>query len=346
MQHKPISVILSVSFVLVSCARCTLNGLFSQPSVTIMSYNVENLFDDIDDGTEYRDYDPGEGGWNTALYHAKLKNVAEAIRAAGKDGVDICLLQEIENEKVVTDLLEGYLNVMKYTFAFAAPRNGTATTITVLSRFKPEYLLVHSVQVDPGVPLRPILETGFDIRGEGLVLLNNHWKSKSGGAWETEVHRRAAAAFIRGRIESLRRDRPDLCVIVAGDLNEGIDEESADGGEYQTALRKVGDDESGSEGKFLGITASWDKAVSGPLRLFSPWFESSHRGSYVYAGRWEKIDHFLIAPAPDGSGFDFSGFEVVEEDFLLNVDGFPRRWSNRSADGYSDHLPILLQLKK
>jgi len=307
-----------------------------------MSYNVENLFDDRDDGSEYSDYDPGEGTWNTPLYHAKLKNISEAIRATGNGGPDICLLQEVENERVVTDLLEGHLNVLKYRHAITAPKNQSATTVALLSRYRPRAVFAHSVHLDGGVPLRPILEVWFDIHGDGVVVFNNHWKSKSGGARETEIYRRAAAGFIRERVASLAEERPDLCIVIAGDLNERVDEYAASGGEYPTALM-IGDTGAGGT---LRLTGSWVEAAAGSSLLFSPWLDTTFRGSYAYAGNWEKIDHFLIAGASEGTGFLYSGFEVIADEFLLDRDGYPRRWSTRTADGYSDHLPILLEMKR
>ena len=49
----------------ISCTRCTFPG--SKPKdgkVTVLSYNVENLFDDVDNGTEYPENDPGAGEWD------------------------------------------------------------------------------------------------------------------------------------------------------------------------------------------------------------------------------------------------------------------------------------------
>jgi endonuclease/exonuclease/phosphatase family metal-dependent hydrolase len=307
-----------------------------------MSYNVENLFDDRDDGTEYAEYDPGSGDWDTSLYHAKLKNVAEAIQASEAGMPDICLLQEVENQRVVTDLVEGFLNVLKYRYVITAPQNGAATTVALLSKFEPEEVFVHRVIHDEDIMLRPILEVYYDMRGEGLVLFNNHWKSKYGGAKATEVYRVAAAGFIRDRVREIRSKRPDICVVVAGDLNERVDEYRAIGEEYRTALMVGGDEEEGT----LRLTGSWEEAENDPGLFFSPWLETHFKGSYAYKGSWERIDHFLIACPVDGNGFFFEDFEVIDEHFLLNEDGFPRRWSIHLADGYSDHLPILLTLSR
>ena len=351
MKCKCVLILLTAAIAVTSCSRCTLNGFSFSRTVTLMSYNVENLFDDRDDGTEYTDYDPGSSDWNTALYHAKLKSVAEAIEAGGKGGPDICLLQEVENERVVTDLLEGYLNVLKYRHAVTAPKNGSATTVALLSRFRPHTVQVHSVYVDDDVLLRPILEVHFDIHGAELLVFNNHWKSKSGGAEETERYRRAAAGFISERVAAIRRDRPDLCIIIAGDLNERPDEQAAVGCAYPTALTVAGDcvaaaNHAGlADDKTLRLTGSWAAAVEDSTLFFSPWLESSYGGSYAYAGAWERIDHFLIAAVPDGNGFRYKEFEVIAADFLLDREGFPLRWNTRLASGYSDHLPIVLTIE-
>ena len=347
MRSRLFFIVVVIALILSSCTQCTLNGFSFSRSVSILSYNVENLFDDRDDGSEYPDYDPGEGVWDTALYHAKLKNISDVIRSTEAGSPDICLLQEVENERVVTDLLEGHLNVLKYRHSITAPKKDTATTVAVISRYRPKAVFVHRVQVDDSMPLRPILEVWFDIHGKGLVVFNNHWKSKSGGARETEMYRRAAAGFIRERIGSLRDERPDLCLVVAGDLNERMDEYTAVGGEYPTALMRGTEQPGVRAGNTLRITGAWDEALADPSLLFSPWLDAaaSPQGSYAYAGSWEKIDHFLITSAPDGSGFSYSAFEVVDEEFLFNREGFPRRWSTRLADGYSDHLPILLEMK-
>ncbi len=340
MRSRFFFVVFFAAVVLASCSRCTLDGFSFSSSIRIMSYNVENLFDDRDNGTEYSEYDPGNGTWDTSLYHAKLRNTAEAIKACGRGGPDICLLQEVENDRVVTDLLEGYLNVLKYRYTITAPKGDAATTIALLSRYNPQYVLVH--MIDPGdkVSLRPILEACFDVRGNGIVLFNNHWKSKYGGAAETESYRRAAAGFIRERVAEIRNERPDLCIVVAGDLNERVDEYAAVDGEYETALALASD----GSGGMLQLTGSWAEAENDPELFFSPWLESTLKGSYAYAGVWEKIDHFLVGCSPEDDGLVYEEFEVIDESFLLNNDGFPRRWSVSRADGYSDHLPILLTL--
>jgi hypothetical protein len=90
-----------------------------------------------------------------------------------------------------------------------------------------------------------------------------------------------------------------------------------------------------------------------PLALFSPWFayRDSGRtpaGSYRYQGTWETIDHLLLGPGLfDGVGVSYAGsdrFAVISEG-LLDATGGPRRFlRGPPPGGYSDHLPLRLEL--
>ncbi|MBT3274061.1 MAG: hypothetical protein HN368_12965 [Spirochaetales bacterium] len=342
----PISITMLLSL-FVSCSRCTLPAPGVSRTVSILSYNVENLFDDRDDGTEYREYDPGAGTWDTALYHTKLRNISESIRSSARGGPDICLLQEVENEKVVEDLLDGYLNILKYRGSYTASSPDTATTVAALSRYVPKAVRVHRVHTEGRQRLRTILELEFEIHGKPLVILNNHWKSKSGGAEETEELRLKTAAFVRDRVEELLRARPGLFIVVAGDLNERDIEYDSASRAYQTAL--LLDSYTSPEGYTAGslfLSDSWKNTgvSNGRVVFFSPWLLEHEEGSYVYNGVWERIDHFLLIGSDEGYSFD--SFEVVRSEQLLNTLGFPRRWSTRTATGYSDHLPLLIRLRQ
>jgi len=56
---------IALLFILAACSPgCTLQGAERSDILVIMSWNVENLFDGIDNGTEYQEFDPGEGSWD------------------------------------------------------------------------------------------------------------------------------------------------------------------------------------------------------------------------------------------------------------------------------------------
>ncbi len=79
-------------------------------SVVIGFYNVENLFDTIND-PDIRDDDwtpQGSNRWNTGRYVEKLENLSEVIEQLGQelnpDGPAVLGLSEVENTTVLEDL--------------------------------------------------------------------------------------------------------------------------------------------------------------------------------------------------------------------------------------------------
>ncbi len=333
--------------VLLSCTECSLEGTKNR-CITIISYNVENLFDDVDNGSEYRSYDPGEGVWNLELYHTKLSRISEVIENSVNGGPDILALQEIENENVLSALKDAYLKGMGYIYSVMAPAEGSAVNSAVLSRIPVTGFKAHSISINGDYPGRNILEVNFDYDGRLLTLFINHWKSKSGGAFETENKRLESASLIRRRLLELYGGNPLEDIIVLGDLNENIDEYLRTGKSYQTALMPDSENIDGSfSSKSLVITEKTGSSRSSAeeVVLYSPWSDSGYKGSYVYKDSWETIDHFLLNSALfDNTGFSFGSFEPVMKDFMLNDDGYPVRWSSETGTGYSDHLPVMLIL--
>jgi endonuclease/exonuclease/phosphatase family metal-dependent hydrolase len=217
-----------------------------------------------------------------------------------------------------------------------------------ISRFPVIDALAHLVHVEGSRYSRYILEVTVDCGDAPLIIFNNHWKSKSGGAEETEASRIACAAFLKGRIQELNEAEPGLEFVVLGDLNENIDEYVRNAGRYQTALIPTRIPVPGSFSA-RSIFTTLDKAgatlSSAEIILFSPWDLTDQEGSYFYNGAWETIDHFLLPPSLfDGENWDFSSFDVMDEDFLLTDGEVPKRWITDFETGYSDHLPLKLTL--
>jgi endonuclease/exonuclease/phosphatase family metal-dependent hydrolase len=337
-------VFLSVAMlVLASCAPF---GGARPGEISVLSYNVQNLFDDVDDGTEYRDYDPGAGNWDTARYHAKLSAIATVITTAEAEGPTIVALQEVENAAALRELAETYLQRAGYRELVLVPAPGSAVNNAVLSKLPVTRVQSHGVaDVGSRYPLRDILEVWIDTGHEPLALFVNHWKSRSGGAESTERMRRAAARVVAERVRRLTASNPDVQLLVAGDLNISVDEYDRVDGAYRTALMPLADAAAPSVDSHLHVTFEPASARVTPrlVALYSPWKRSGTPGSYVYRGSWETIDHFLLAPnLVDGADWSFDGFAVVRETFMMDASGAPRRW--RDGSGYSDHFPILLTL--
>ena len=328
----------------------------SARTITVVTYNVENLFDAEADGGEYREF-TRHGGWSEALYTAKLRAIGRALAAADRDGADLVALQEVEHYGAARRLVDLELDGLGYRHVVWLPDPHNANGPVVLSKLPVRRVGALWVGGDaedgPERPLRPILEVevalGSDADAPSLYLFNNHWKSKRGGAAETEVYRRRAAALLARRIEEIGAADPAAEILVAGDLNESIDEYERQGRRYATALMPAAAPETGGGLRVTGTVPSAGR----PTELFSPWLshdaESQPPGSYRFGGEWQTIDHLLLGPGLfDERGLSYdaggAGFAVVH-DGLLDGDGAPRAfYRGPPAGGHSDHLPLRLEL--
>lgn len=316
-----------------------------------MSYNLQTLFDPVDQGGEYAEYSVKNGEWDRARYGKRLAALSSAILAAtvpdgpgarhGK-GPDIIVVQEAENETVLRDLAKA---VGEYQYIVVSPHEDATLACGVLSRFPPTSAKAHRVRPPDGGPSsvpRHVLDVELDIDGRRLLVVAAHLKSKLGGAVETEPERRAAADFIRLLIGARLRQDPSLAVIVAGDFNENPDEFIRVGGAYPTAMM----DPDTQEGTRINIASSTAQACIDPLVLYCPW-EDAGGYSYRYQETEEQIDQLLLSPALVSGGdcpFTFTAFSSAPPEFLVDTSGTPIRWSQQNANGYSDHLPIRVHL--
>jgi endonuclease/exonuclease/phosphatase family metal-dependent hydrolase len=285
--------------------------------VDVLSYNVENLFDDRDAGLEYAEYRGAR--WGPERYAAKLAAVARAIRASCPGGPDLVALQEVENGRALSDLGDR-LEALGYRYRVFVPQPGAATGVAFLSRLP--VLRCRALAVGPArrgsageAPLRHIVEIEVEYRGRCLRVLNNHWKAKTEGEEKTGPGRRAAAEALARRVGRLLAEQPAVDLLALGDFNQNLEE-----------------------------LQPWTLG----LGLYDPWVElpEAQRGSAVFRGAWQTPDHVLLAPGLlDRQGFRVSrrGFRVVRRGFLLERGtGFPRRFA---AGGVSDHLPLRLSLR-
>ncbi len=327
--------------------------------LTILSYNVENLFDDVHNGSEFPEFDPARGKWNTDLFHMRVETIAEVVRKSVAGGPDVLLLQEVENENALKVLLTDGLSGMGYTSFVLLPKKKLAANVAIASRIPISRVRSYAVHSWKKNPVRDVLEAEITVHGIILHLFDDHWKSKAGGARATERSRVESAGIVARRIREILAQDPAAHIVVAGDMNENCDEFQRVGGRYQTALIPAA---AGTPASYAGdslFLADARLSADGPagtgsagrVILYEPWFElpTAQRGSYFYQGEWETMDHMLLsAGLLDSRGLHYGkgGFRVLRLAFLLRPDGTPRAWTHlKGARGYSDHLPLLLTLK-
>ena len=164
----------------------------SAAELKIASFNVQNLFDGVNDGTEYADFEIGRGGWSEQKYERKLQEIANEIIALN---ADILGLQEIENEAVLKALAQkvGY-KFYAFSRAQTAPA-GVAVMSRIPIKFQKTYRPIE-------LKTRDILRADFSFYVVHMLSARNPLSE-----------RKRNFAFLREVLQGHQR------AIVAGDFN-------------------------------------------------------------------------------------------------------------------------------
>jgi endonuclease/exonuclease/phosphatase family metal-dependent hydrolase len=327
----------------VLCCLLFLSGTAEAETIKIATYNVGNLFDSVDDGNEYPEYDPaGPFGWDRSMADTKAANIARVLTALK---ADIVCLQEVESRRAL-DLLLNQLksNGNPYPYSAIADLEDTAVRCAVISTCP----ITDRKEVSPGGNLRSILQVTVHYDHRPLVLFINHWKSKQG----PESRRVAYARALKNAIDRLP---PGADYIVAGDFNSNYDEFITLPGERSlndtnglTGINHV-------LGTIAGNRLTTEADLTRPAGKavhYNLWLELSpdRRWSYLYFDRKNSPDSFILPRTLyDGSGIDYvdNSFDRFDPGFLFDDRQNIYRWQRADRGrgrhlgrGYSDHLPV------
>jgi endonuclease/exonuclease/phosphatase family metal-dependent hydrolase len=319
-------------------------------SYSLCFWNVENLFDDQDDGRTGpgdRDYDPWMAG-NPEVRETKLAHLCEVLlgqNLSGGRGPDILAVAEVESDRAV-EMLQEALNrrlrdqigdpkLFYTTILWENPgghRNIGTAILTRLPVVKDRTRLL-------GKHLR-ILEGHVKVAGQELVVIASHWSSRiSDKTGRTRGH---YGDQIYGRFRAMYKRNPKVDLLVCGDFNDNPDDPSV-----TEHLRAIGDEaavrEGGDPPNLLNLFASaWKR---GAASLFN--------GAKPYL-----FDQVCVSPGlldREGWSVDVASARVVEEMWYSprgryrdqkrpNRFGGPRDKRPLSARGASDHFPVVVRL--
>jgi endonuclease/exonuclease/phosphatase family metal-dependent hydrolase len=304
-------------------------------TLTIASYNVENLFDMQHDGQEYAEYVPGRHGWREAMLAKKIRNITEVICDLDADVVG---LQEVEHDRVLARLQRSLERVgCRYRYRAITRTPATPVHVALLSRIPLKR--TRDVPVTRYGHQRSILEAVLDTEPP-LRLFVNHWRSKRGPESERIVYARTLAK--RLAVLPLGTE-----YVVLGDFNSDWDES------------RTIDPRHNDTGGRTGINDVLRTMRNGkPVRLdtigagehYSLWLEVgiAQRWSHNFFGDKEAIDAILIPSSlHDGQGWEYvaDSFRVYRPRYLFGRHGAIKRWAYKHGKhlghGYSDHLPIV-----
>ena len=251
-------------------------------------YNLENLFDSINNNGKYDfEYSPeGAKQWDGKKYKSKIKNIAYAISqmttATTPMGPAIIGVSEVENISVLKDLVKSE-SIKKWRLQIVHHDSPDLRGIDVALLYNPRFFRVLNVVNTPliveGYPefrtRDQMCVTGL-LAGEKVSVIVNHWPSRSGGAEASNYLREAAAATVRHTVDSLLVDDPNQGIIIMGDLNDDP---------YNSSCAEV-----------LGAKKDKDD-VKEIGDLYNPWWETLDKGigSLAYRGSWNMFDQIIIS---------------------------------------------------
>ncbi len=310
-----------------------------------MFYNVENLFDHLDDSCcNDEDFLPdGVRRWTFTRYQDKVQRIFQVIAAAGgwipPEIIGLC---EVENNHVI-DRLMNHTGLSKYPYRYIHRDSDDERGMDVALLYRSDIMRPLSIRYIgytksryDSTRTRDILCAQMLVRqSDTVTFLINHWPSRYGGVLESRKPRMKMARALCAFIDSLYKNNPRTKLVVAGDFND----ERAD-----DSMRL--------------LTGENDPVLQGKNRLvhmISNPQDKQVGGSIKYQGVWYLFDQILVSPSMVASS---SGLQTCHEygtvfcpAFLLTGDEshtglrpFRSYHGFQYEGGFSDHLPVILDL--
>ncbi len=319
-------------------------------SVSILSFNVENLFDTLDDKDRSDEsFLPLETkiqndsiiqsclrvrrfkwkkqclylDWSEENLKAKMTNIEKVVRASNKGkGPDIIVFQEVENLRVLTQLRDQHLKEWKH-IGFIEGFDKRGIDIAVLSKKplqgKPQLHKIPFKKMKKGrvKDTRGILQVEFQLDDHTrLVIFGVHLPAP----YHPYHFRIQAVEFLNSLVGKL--DKKDIAVAI-GDFNIPRDEEEK---------RKI-------------LRGRIDQYWQAPHLEYC----KDCKGTTYYPPKksWSFLDLALVSKSQGKWSFDPKSFRVENGLNLQKTpESYPKSFDPKTQSGVSDHFPILLELQK
>ncbi|MEW6653103.1 MAG: hypothetical protein AB1394_06495 [Bacteroidota bacterium] len=304
----------------------------------VASFNVENLFDALDD-PEIDDAEflpESEKFWTEGKINVKLNNLSKVINFMNNGvGPDVLALQEVENFNMMKRLCYA-LKDREYIPAHRESKDARGIDVGLLydrKLFEIEDLKAIEVVLPSGSPTRDILHVTLKHKtsGETFHFIVNHWPSRRGGKEKSDINRQAAAKILKPSLDALFEKTPDANVVLLGDFNDSPFDPS-----ISKILRAWDFDCQLNPDKKELLNLSYKIAVQ-------------NDGSYLFARKWEMIDQIIASPNfIDGKRWEYEcgSYEIIKPAFMIIPSGdrkggaLPTYMGTKYIGGFSDHFPV------
>ena len=311
---------------------------------TVAFYNVENLFDTINDpSTHDEEFTPkGRKNWNSKRYRSKLKKLAKVIHSINDAPPALVGLAEIENKTVLNDLINSDL-LKNSNYRIVQEDSPDARGIDVALLYNTDlfkHISHEAIRIkldeNPNYKTRDILYVKGKLSDEIVHIFVNHWSSRRGGKEKSQSKRVNAARILRARVDAILAAESNAKIIIIGDFNDEPQDVSIAETLHAKGAKEL------KTNKLCNLMYS---------KI------GTNTGSYSYKSQWDMIDNIIVSEAfvQADKGWHIgceSGY-IFKPDWLLFTNPktgtkTPNRTYGRNYyGGYSDHLPVytILHLK-
>ena len=317
---------------------------------TVAFYNLENLFDTINDPTKFDEASPMMElkANRSEVYKKKVQNMAHVIADIGSEVTHntpaIIGVSEVENREVLEDVLNDPALLSKdYGIVHFNSPDERSIDVGLLYQkklFTPLSTSSHELKIYNDNTLkrdytRDQLMVSGKLDGEMIHILVNHWPSRSGGEAKSRPKRVAAAKLSKHLVDSLQVIDPYAKIFIMGDFNDDP---------TNASIKDV-------------LKARKDKGGVGLKGIYNPMEGLAKKGfgSNAYRDAWSLFDQIMVTQPlleKDFSSFRFYKAGIFNKNYLISkkgkYKGYPfRSFSNGGfTDGFSDHFPVYVYVIK
>ena len=317
-----------------------LSSLGFASKFTVMTFNVENLFDNLDDPQkEDETYLPSSMktskihidqcnkievfkwrddclniDWNDEVIEYKLNVIAETILSYEKHGPDVIGFQEVENENILKQLFDRLKNHGYKFYTLVEGNDDRGIDNAFISKYKILNSKLHQIEFTGGSKdqigdTRPILESVFMIKDKEVSIYNVHFPAP----YNPLFMRKDAFATL----DKLASNNEKIAIAL-GDFN-------------------VTSAENAKEKLYENIHKTWF------VSHLDQCAECKGTNYYYRDDRWSFLDAVMLKRGGSAE-FVENSVEIIKVDAQTRDDGSPIRFNSKGLYGVSDHFPVVVKI--
>ncbi|RUT78231.1 hypothetical protein [Ancylomarina longa] len=329
--------LLLVALVTFSCTK-------EKKEYTFAFYNVENLFDTINDpNTRDDDFTPeGKLQYTSKRYQDKLDKISKVISSIdnGKSPALIGLC-EIENQRVLKDLINDK-NLISSNFKIVHIESPDKRGIDCALLYnKNDFKILNQEIIGIEFPWEPEYKTRDILHVQGIIgnqdtlhVFINHWPSRRGGQEKSEKNRIFVASQLRASVDKIQNTNAQAKIIIMGDFN----------------------DEPNDRAVVESLKADNKINTDNPRALYNLMFnqDAQGEGTYYFRGNWNMLDNLIVSNSlfnnKNGYHTTTTSGHIFSEEWMCYKNKAGVLTPSRTYGGpnyyggYSDHFPVYFRL--